>query len=127
MVYRHPFLGLARVRMKSRKTTPTCCAAGCHLHRRTAQHAIAEFVAGQAVDPDALPANWVRSHQPGFAVFLPKAKSVGVMGDGRTYEYVVALRTDALYDGPLGALRRTIAGQGVEPHHHEVRHQPRRS
>jgi len=36
-------------------------------------------------------AGWYEKTAQAFAVFLP-VKSVGVMGDGRTYEYVVALR-----------------------------------
>jgi GMP synthase (glutamine-hydrolysing) len=36
-------------------------------------------------------AGWYEKTSQAFAVFLP-IKSVGVMGDGRTYEYVVALR-----------------------------------
>jgi GMP synthase (glutamine-hydrolysing) len=36
-------------------------------------------------------AGWYEQTAQAFAVFLP-VRSVGVMGDGRTYDYVVALR-----------------------------------
>jgi GMP synthase (glutamine-hydrolysing) len=59
-------------------------------------------------------AGWYDQVSQAFAVFLP-VKSVGVMGDGRTYDYVVALRAVQTSDFmtadwaelPYGLLKRT--------------------
>ncbi len=84
MVYRHPFPGpglgvriLGEVR-----------ADFADLLRRADAIFIEELRA--TVDP-ADGQSWYDKTSQAFAVFLP-VKSVGVMGDGRTYEYVVALR-----------------------------------
>jgi GMP synthase (glutamine-hydrolysing) len=62
-------------------------------------------------------AGWYEKTSQAFVVFLP-VKSVGVMGDGRTYEYVVALRAvrDAGLHDRINELGRTAAqpaGQGM--------------
>jgi len=77
MVFRHPFPGpglgvriLGEVRLEY-----------AELLRRADAIFIEELRA----------AGWYEKTSQAFAVFLP-VRSVGVMGDGRTYEYVVALR-----------------------------------
>jgi GMP synthase (glutamine-hydrolysing) len=83
MVYRHPFpgpgLGVRILGEVKREYAD--------LLRRADAIFIEELRA--AVEADGQ--SWYDRTSQAFAVFLP-VKSVGVMGDGRTYEYVVALR-----------------------------------
>ncbi len=61
-----------------------------------------------------------------FAVILP-VKTVGVMGDGRTYDHVCALRAvlGRRHDGRLLPLRHGLPGPGRDPDHQRGQgHQP---
>ena len=83
MVYRHPFPGPGlgvRILGEVKKEF-------ADLLRR----ADAIFIDELRSTLDAEGRSWYDLTSQAFAVFLP-VKSVGVMGDGRTYEYVVALR-----------------------------------
>ena len=83
MVYRHPFPGPGlgvRILGEVKKEF-------ADLLRR----ADAIFIEELRSTVDAEGRSWYDLTSQAFAVFLP-VKSVGVMGDGRTYEYVVALR-----------------------------------
>ncbi len=83
MVYRHPFPGPGLgVRILGAVTREAA-----DLLRR----ADAIFIEELRNTKDADGVSWYDKVAQAFAVFLP-VKSVGVMGDGRTYEYVVALR-----------------------------------
>ena len=83
MVYRHPFPGPGLgVRILGEVTRDAA-----DLLRR----ADAIFIEELRAATDADGASWYDNVAQAFAVFIP-VKSVGVMGDGRTYEYVVALR-----------------------------------
>ncbi len=84
MVYRHPFPGPGLgVRILGEVKAPFA-----DLLRR-ADHIFIEELR-RAVDAHT-GKTWYELTSQAFAVFLP-VKSVGVMGDGRTYDYVVALR-----------------------------------
>ena len=83
MVYRHPFPGPGlgvRILGEVKKEY-------ADLLRR----ADAIFIEELRNTKDEDGQSWYDKTSQAFAVFLP-VKSVGVMGDGRTYEYVVALR-----------------------------------
>jgi GMP synthase (glutamine-hydrolysing) len=83
MVYRHPFPGPGlgvRILGEVKKEY-------ADLLRR----ADAVFIDELRKTKDEEGRSWYDKTSQAFAVFLP-VKSVGVMGDGRTYEYVVALR-----------------------------------
>jgi GMP synthase (glutamine-hydrolysing) len=84
VVYRHPFPGPGLAIRILGDVTP----AGCDLARRADDIFISELRA--TIDP-VTGRSWYDLTSQAFAVFLP-VKSVGVMGDGRTYDYVVALR-----------------------------------
>ena len=84
MVYRHPFpgpgLGVRILGEVKREYASLLQRAD----------AIFQEELRSAVDP-ATGKTWYQLTSQAFTVFLP-VKSVGVMGDGRTYDYVVALR-----------------------------------
>jgi GMP synthase (glutamine-hydrolysing) len=84
MVYRHPFPGPGlgvRILGEVKKDY-------ADLLRRADAIFIEEL---HQFRDEASGKSWYELTSQAFAVFLP-VKSVGVMGDGRTYEYVVALR-----------------------------------
>jgi len=84
MVYRHPFPGPGLGVRILGEVKPEYAAL--------LQRADAIFIEElrNTIDP-ATGKSWYDLTSQAFAVFLP-VKSVGVMGDGRTYDYVVALR-----------------------------------
>ncbi len=84
MVYRHPFPGPGLGVRILGEVKPAYAAL--------LQRADAIFIdeLRSTIDPHS-GKTWYELTSQAFAVFLP-VKSVGVMGDGRTYEHVVALR-----------------------------------
>ena len=84
MVYRHPFPGPGLGVRILGEVKP----AYADLLRRADAIFIEEL---RAFKDEASGKSWYDLTSQAFTVFLP-VKSVGVMGDGRTYDYVVALR-----------------------------------
>ncbi|GAC1412100.1 MAG: glutamine-hydrolyzing GMP synthase [Burkholderiaceae bacterium] len=96
MVYRHPFPGpglgvriLGEVRKEYADLLRRADAIFIEELRATAVDYLLEK--GEGGGQRTPHKNWYEATSQAFAVFLP-VKAVGVMGDGRTYEYVVALR-----------------------------------
>jgi GMP synthase (glutamine-hydrolysing) len=83
MVYRHPFPGPGlgvRILGEVKREYAELLRRADHI-----------FIEELRATKDADGKSWYDKTSQAFAVFLP-VKSVGVMGDGRTYEWVVSLR-----------------------------------
>jgi GMP synthase (glutamine-hydrolysing) len=96
MVYRHPFPGpglgvriLGEVKAEYAEILQRADAVFIEELRNT--KATAKDAAAELCTAEQIGKSWYDLTSQAFAVFLP-VKSVGVMGDGRTYEYVVAIR-----------------------------------
>jgi len=89
MVFRHPFpgpgLGVRILGAVNREYADLLRRADAIFIEELRNTAVGTSTLGEGAS------NWYDATSQAFAVFLP-VKSVGVMGDGRTYEYVVALR-----------------------------------
>jgi GMP synthase (glutamine-hydrolysing) len=97
MVYRHPFPGpglgvriLGEVREEYANLLRRADAIFIEELRNTPV-SNESMSSGEGGGQKLPPKNWYEATSQAFAVFLP-VKAVGVMGDGRTYDYVVALR-----------------------------------
>ncbi len=96
MVHRHPFPGpglgvriLGEVRMEYADLLRR--ADAIFIDELRATRATERDAAAGLVKPEEVGRSWYALTSQAFAVFLP-VRSVGVMGDGRTYEHVAALR-----------------------------------
>jgi GMP synthase (glutamine-hydrolysing) len=96
MVYRHPFPGpglgvriLGEVKKEFADLLRRADAIFIEELRNTPF--LPPLPLGEGGGEGRAPKTWYDATSQAFAVFLP-VKSVGVMGDGRTYDYVVALR-----------------------------------
>ncbi|MCR2746955.1 glutamine-hydrolyzing GMP synthase [Limnobacter parvus] len=96
MVYRHPFPGpglgvriLGEVKAEYAEILQRADAVFIEELRNT--KATSKDAAAELCSEEQIGKSWYDLTSQAFAVFLP-VKSVGVMGDGRTYEYVVAIR-----------------------------------
>jgi GMP synthase (glutamine-hydrolysing) len=96
MVYRHPFPGpglgvriLGEVRREFADLLRR--ADAIFIDELRATRATERDAAAGLVAADQVGRSWYELTSQAFAVFLP-VRSVGVMGDGRTYEHVAALR-----------------------------------
>ncbi|MFZ9314214.1 MAG: glutamine-hydrolyzing GMP synthase [Burkholderiaceae bacterium] len=96
MVYRHPFPGPGlgvRILGEVKPEFVSLLQRADDIFIQTLRKTVAtpEDQAAGLCAADAIGTSWYDLTSQAFAVFLP-VRSVGVMGDGRTYDYVVALR-----------------------------------
>ncbi len=94
MVYRHPFPGPGlgvRILGEVKKEYADLLRRADAIFIEELRNFPYTPAAGESVNPRHPKKTWYDATSQAFTVFLP-VKSVGVMGDGRTYDYVVALR-----------------------------------